>query len=1031
MIMIERKSSQFCATRFCFAARCIETAQSATRTTRRIVAPHRRSVSRHSPHGRTIFRQSRVQLAFHRASHTRRSPPAAAAPVLSLLAPRAASLPCAPPYILAFRTNSPVFMNSLVTLLVLTPTLLLAISLAYSPDFCSGAASTSHQPPTSTAPTQSPPPTPCVSPLAVPSVTASSAVAHPPEKPSSPSVPTSGTHSVSPPRPSPTPSISPPALEEQVFIPLKEWKERKLQHIESRVRNGQARVPASPNPSPRAIAKCLFSRRHFPIAFFTRVCFVHERFAAPNGTSERIPLSSDARTHQRSQTGTPTAQTISAADAQLPKSAASPTSVHTSSSSPSTTARHANSPARITPSHLPYNRPSDELLESDSSVFAGLHIQMRLQNVIPSFGSIVRSLFDASQLFAATPFPSSFASKPDSHSSHHFTAPNNTNSSSAPQLQPKRPVQSSSTNFKKRINSNSNYMDRSNRVVAPVMESPSPDLALTQHNLHGANEKPFNFASADAGARVLAHSEGVVGAKNVLIGSVDKYLLAPCDGPGLMASRWIDLELSEDVILESIETANFEYYSSSARKVAVLGASSYPPKRWNILGVFDFRNVKSIQRFHISKRVVTRFLRIMYSGKQGDEYYCPVSTIRAFGKNLIADWKDVFEEQTPEDDQAHHQGHGINRNSEQQGTVTKEVRSARSSDSNDIDQNTPTTVTEGIANSAENAGTDQGIPQAGTIEDQYEKNSASDRATETTDEKYGHETQYDETDTPQGYQDEHSAPSTMNERSGTNVNTGQALAEEDSQDADSDLISEDDRIVMEAVRTDALAPVSGDDNIFRKVTRMLRLLELNQTLTNQYIDSQLSRFARVLASTHSRASAVDERVAIVEKQMMQIVIGLEARVDDLLRASFVRDVAICVLLISVAILVGAHCVLWAVVSGARLQYVAENRVTEGNATGVDLLCHPEEVGSPITAKDSFTVDEVSTSSKRKKKKFRKAMAAVRKEQGEAQKPRDEGGKCGRHARSSSSVELASFPLTTQALPPSGRAFHVLGSSKEN
>jgi hypothetical protein len=177
--------------------------------------------------------------------------------------------------------------------------------------------------------------------------------------------------------------------------------------------------------------------------------------------------------------------------------------------------------------------------------------------------------------------------------------------------------------------------------------SPTPTYEVAvdpgQWHLKVSHDKPFNFASNDAGARVLAASANAVGSKNVLNSNPDMYMLVPCEGDGVGGSRWIDVELSEDAVLTSFETANFEFYSSFPRRVAILGATSYPPKLWNTVAVFDMASVRLMQKFAIPGRTVARYLRIVYVGKQGSEFYCPVSVIRVFGKTLLADWKDELD----------------------------------------------------------------------------------------------------------------------------------------------------------------------------------------------------------------------------------------------------------------------------------------------------------------------------------------------------------------------------------------------------
>ncbi|CAN8062426.1 unnamed protein product [Agarophyton chilense] len=939
-------------------------------------------------------------------------------------------------------------MNSLVTLLVLTLSFLLAISRASSSAPHSENSPTSQQPSVSTAPTRFTPPTPSLSPSSFPSVPGSYAIAYPSEDPSiSPSNPPetpSETSIVASPTASPS-----PALEEQVFISLKEWKQRKLQHIESRVRNGQARPSRSPNHSPRSITQLQMSSKHLPISFFSRVCLIHERISLANTTSESGPPNGSLDSSIVASSNAPTAKSSTTSQPDLLEPKASPSSYlsrptssnYVSSNSPSATVRHTNIPIRVTASQVSSNAPADELIESDlrlHSIRSGLSIPMRLPNMIPRFGSIVRSIIDASYLFSITPFPSPSSFKANTHSQNLSTSNSTSNSSWPRRKRANNRSHSSSAYPKRQPNSKINHSDRSNPVETRFVDNPVPDDVVIELSSQGTEEKPFNFASADAGARVLAHSDGVVGAKNVLIGSVDKYLLAPCDGPGLMGSRWIDLELSEDVILESIETANFEYYSSSARKVAVLGASTYPPKRWNILGVFDFQNIKSIQRFQISRRVVTRFLQVMYTGKQGDEYYCPVSTIRAFGKNLIADWKDLFEVQASDNDQVESASESMDRKSDEERVVGREARDHHHHSEGSTDRKASSFSQKGGPSLTEDANSAQRTSYSDRSEKDRQQNHASNAGTarskpSKTNDGISQETREDASDNKIGDQSRSFAG---NERSRSAPNGDHALAEEEAQDADTDLISEDDRIVMEAVRTDALAPVSGEDSIFRKVTRMLRLLELNQTLTNQYIDSQLSRFARALASTHSRSGAVSERVALVEKQMMEIVISLEARVDDLLRASFVRDVVICLLFICVIVLVGANCVLWAAISGTKLNLIAGARVIEGHSDAVGISTpfrSAQEFGSPITNNGS-RLAEVSPGNKRKKKKIKRSVGSAKKEQRRALQSTGTAGNDhrGQHSRSVSSVDLVSLPLTNQTLPPFGRgAFDVLGSIEDN
>lgn len=821
-----------------------------------------------------------------------------------------------------------------------------------------------------------------------------------------------------------------------MFIPLKEWKQRKLQHIESRVRNGQIRHSATPQPFPRSFHSFNFCRRPTPLLIFSRHCCLHEPVNWKTQPQPSHKVDSTSKLHQAHASLKPKPSRARHKENQSNHTATPTERLRSNTEQDNISQLHAHEPSHSDlPIRIRADAASDELpgtRDQNISALNGLPIP-KLPDVMPRVGSIVRSIMDASYLFSAPPIPVTSASKRVTHPSQRLSATNISTSNSSNTASTRTRFDSSAYS-KPKHNSSARLVNRSPSRESSTADHPALKDPAIQHNLQEVKEKPFNFAAADAGARILAYSDGVVGAKNVLIGSVDKYLLAPCEGAGLAGSRWVDLELSEDVILESIETANFEYYSSSARKVAVLGAGSYPPKKWNVLGVFDFRNIKTVQRFQISKRVVTRFLRVVYAGKQGNEYYCPVSTIRAFGKNLIADWKDVFEKPRTDGEELSFS----QKNHETEAEVGSASKAA-SSHSDDPDTVRTRTSLPEVAKMEKAPVPTEGIPPRisahptmdGNLDEQID-----DKTSESGREGRGASLSVDDVTLHHSVgekeaEDSHADPSVSSEGNHkTQKHQGTPNTESAIDGSESDIISDEDRIVMEAVRADTLTPVSGDDNIFRKVTRMIQLLELNQTLTNQYIDSQLSKFAKALSTAQSRSSAVEERVALVEKQLMQVVFRLDARVDELLQSNYRRDIMMCLLLVSMAFLVGAQCVLWTSVSGARLRYSAGQPVfgVDSEPEEVEPLLQTEEVGSPITTKNEFQVEKIPFQPRRKKKKFKRLTTSERLNEAEDIAREDGDNRKRWHGRSASSVELVSLRLPTQTIRGSGGAFHVLRSN---
>lgn len=467
----------------------------------------------------------------------------------------------------------------------------------------------------------------------------------------------------------------------------------------------------------------------------------------------------------------------------------------------------------------------------------------------------------------------------------------------------------------------------------------------------GAKDRPFNFASVDAGARILASSGGVVGAKNVIEGSMDKYSLAPCNGEGLGGSRWIDVELSEDIILERVETGNLEYYSSSARKIAILGASAYPPAKWNVLGVFDFAHIRTLQKFEIKDRMTTtRYLRVMFAGKQGHEFYCPISTIQVFGKSLIADWKDAFESsvkgaynvvvrpkgkgkgrvdmQATEFITKGDTDHGSSRMYGVDGR--RVVRSEECSKGNHCEAG------EKRVGNHEGGGIGETIPAQREygVSEEFAHNAKS----ETSETRNGEGVNADKSEAVGIVSEDSGGANPNGGRSGRPGSYGSPESESEGREEDTETMSEEDRAVFEAVRADALSAVSGNDNIFRKVTRLIRLLELNQTLTNQYIDTHLARFAKALAKAQMETVRAQEVAAITEQRIVGVMLAMEGRVQELKEAMLKRDVVMCMLVVCVSFLVGTNWVLWTAVSGVRMRGRGDTEETRSTESGITEVC---------------------------------------------------------------------------------------------
>lgn len=149
--------------------------------------------------------------------------------------------------------------------------------------------------------------------------------------------------------------------------------------------------------------------------------------------------------------------------------------------------------------------------------------------------------------------------------------------------------------------------------------------------------KEYNYASASKGAKVLAHNKEAKGAGNILERDEDKYLRNPCS-----VGKFVVIELSEETLVDAINIANLEHYSSNFRDFVLLGSLSYPTEAWIPLGNFTADNVKHAQRFTLSEPKWVRYMRLNFVSHYGSEFYCTLSFLEVYGVDAIEKMLEDF-----------------------------------------------------------------------------------------------------------------------------------------------------------------------------------------------------------------------------------------------------------------------------------------------------------------------------------------------------------------------------------------------------
>ena len=157
----------------------------------------------------------------------------------------------------------------------------------------------------------------------------------------------------------------------------------------------------------------------------------------------------------------------------------------------------------------------------------------------------------------------------------------------------------------------------------------------------------FSYASFDAGATILKTSPGAKNAKAILLENKDSYMLLECRAK----SKFVIVELSDDILVDTVVLANFEFFSSMIRTFRISVSDRYPVKldKWVDLGTFEARNSRDLQPFLIEHpQIYTKYIRVEFLTHWGNEFYCPVSLLRVHGTRMLDSWKEPNHDDDPE-----------------------------------------------------------------------------------------------------------------------------------------------------------------------------------------------------------------------------------------------------------------------------------------------------------------------------------------------------------------------------------------------
>ncbi|KAJ7238555.1 UNC-like C-terminal-domain-containing protein [Mycena haematopus] len=160
----------------------------------------------------------------------------------------------------------------------------------------------------------------------------------------------------------------------------------------------------------------------------------------------------------------------------------------------------------------------------------------------------------------------------------------------------------------------------------------------------------FNYASLDCSARVHTSHRSSKSPGSILSSKRDRYMLSPCRPPK-DEQQFIVVELCEDIRIDTVQLANFEFFSGVFKDFTVSVSKTYTtdPEGWTFASTHTAKNIRVVQSFHppTSLRDFYRYIRIDFHSHYSNEYYCPISLLRVYGLTHLEEYKwDIWEQES-------------------------------------------------------------------------------------------------------------------------------------------------------------------------------------------------------------------------------------------------------------------------------------------------------------------------------------------------------------------------------------------------
>ncbi len=104
----------------------------------------------------------------------------------------------------------------------------------------------------------------------------------------------------------------------------------------------------------------------------------------------------------------------------------------------------------------------------------------------------------------------------------------------------------------------------------------------------------FNYASLDCSARVHLSHRTAKSPSSILSSKRDRYMLSPCNSK---EEQFVVVELCDDIRIDTVQLANFEFFSGVFKDFTVSVAKTYTTleEGWTVVETYRADNVRGVQ----------------------------------------------------------------------------------------------------------------------------------------------------------------------------------------------------------------------------------------------------------------------------------------------------------------------------------------------------------------------------------------------------------------------------------------------------